>query len=88
MLVPHFGLTGDSGTPENDLLFTSPGLIELNLKLAYIFELRRLDSSLELFGGSDNLLTHYQNDLDTGKNRDSGYLKYGLYKNAEVCRKG
>ncbi len=88
MLVPHFGLTGDSGTPENDLLFTSPGLIELNLKLAYIFELRRLDSSLELFGGSDNLLNHYQNDFDTGKNRDSGYLKYGLYKNAEVCRKG
>ena len=74
MFVPHYGLAGDPGTPENDLLYKSPNFLEANLKLAYIFEFNRLDSSLELFGGVDNLLNHYQNDFDSGKNRDSGYI--------------
>jgi outer membrane receptor for ferrienterochelin and colicins len=76
MLVPHYGLAGDPGTPESDLLFHSPDFIELNLKLDYLFELKRLDSSIKLFVGCDNLLNHYQDDFDKGKNRDSGYI-YG-----------
>jgi outer membrane receptor for ferrienterochelin and colicins len=76
MLVPHYGLAGDPGTPESDLLFNSPDFIELNLKLDYLFELKRLDSSIKLFGGFDNILNHYQDDFDKGKNRDSGYI-YG-----------
>jgi outer membrane receptor for ferrienterochelin and colicins len=79
MFVPHYGLAGDPGTPEIDLLFKSPDFIDANLKLAYIFELKRLDSSIELSGGLDNLLNHYQNDFDKGKNRDSGYI-YGPSK--------
>ncbi len=79
MLVPHYGLTNDAGTPEQDLLFESPRFLEMNLKLGYIFNAVRLDSSIELFGGISNLLNHYQNDFDTGKNRDSNYI-YGPAK--------
>jgi outer membrane receptor for ferrienterochelin and colicins len=79
MLVPHYGLAGDPDTPEKDLLFESPDFFELNLKFSYSFELNRLDSSLELFGGINNMLNHYQDDFDSGKNRDSGYI-YGPAK--------
>jgi outer membrane receptor for ferrienterochelin and colicins len=79
MLVPHYGMAGNPGTPEKDLLFKSADFTEFNLKLAYIFEFKRLDSSLELFGGCNNLLNHYQDDFDSGKNRDSGYI-YGPAK--------
>ncbi len=79
MLVPHYGLVGDAGTPEKDELFSSPDFMEMNLKLGYIFNVKRLDSSLELFGGISNMLNHYQNDFDSGKNRDSNYI-YGPAK--------
>jgi outer membrane receptor for ferrienterochelin and colicins len=64
-----------------NLLFESPDFFELNLKFSYIFELKRLDSSLELFGGINNMLNHYQDDFDSGKNRDSGYI----YGSAKPC---
>ena len=76
MLVPHYGLADDSGTPEQDELFESPSFMETNLKLAYRFDLKRVDSSIELFSGISNLFDDYQNDFDSGKNRDSGYI-YG-----------
>jgi len=76
MLIPHYGLPGDPGTPEQDVLFESPGFMETNLKLGYTFELKRIDSSVELFGGISNLFDAYQDDFDSGKNRDSGYI-YG-----------
>ncbi|MCA1759029.1 MAG: TonB-dependent receptor, partial [Bacteroidales bacterium] len=79
MLVPHYGLAGNPGTPEQDVLFKSPEFMEMNLKLGYIFNMRRLDSSIELFGGISNMLNHYQDDFDTGKNRDSTYI-YGPAK--------
>ena len=76
MLVPHYGAAEDPGTPEQDILFKSPEFLETNLKLAYTFGLQRLDSSIELFGGINNMLNQYQDDFDSGKNRDSGYV-YG-----------
>ncbi|MBN1986883.1 MAG: TonB-dependent receptor [Prolixibacteraceae bacterium] len=79
MLVPHYGLAGDSGTPEQDILFESPAFIENNLKLSYTFSSVRLDSSIELFAGAGNLFNQYQDDFDSGKNRDSGYI-YGPAK--------
>jgi outer membrane receptor for ferrienterochelin and colicins len=79
MLVPHYGLPGDTGTPEQDILFTSPGFWETNVKLSYQFNVKRLDSSFELFGGAGNIFNQYQNDFDSGKNRDSGYI-YGPAK--------
>ncbi|WP_167616252.1 TonB-dependent receptor [Maribellus sediminis] len=79
MLVPHYGLAGDIGTPEMDELFNSPSFMETNIKLAYTFSLKRIDSSIEIFGGVSNLFDAYQNDFDSGKNRDSGYI-YGPAK--------
>jgi outer membrane receptor for ferrienterochelin and colicins len=83
MLIPHYGLSGDPGTPEMDELFKSPGFMDVNLKLGYIFSVTRLDSSIELFGGIGNLLNQYQDDFDTGKNRDSNYI-YGPAKPGSI----
>ena len=79
MLIPHYGLPGDTGTPDNDILFESPDFLETNLKVSYIFNAQRLDSSIELFGGVGNIFDQYQDDFDQGKNRDSGYV-YGPTK--------
>ena len=79
MLVPHYGLPGDAGTIDQDVLFESPNFMETNVKLSYIFTMNRLDSSVELFGGIGNLFDQYQDDFDKGKNRDSGYI-YGPAK--------
>lgn len=79
MLVPHYGLAGDQGTPEMDELFESPSFMETNIRLSYRFELKRIDSSIELFSGVSNLFDAYQDDFDSGKNRDSGYI-YGPSK--------
>ncbi|MDX1283890.1 MAG: TonB-dependent receptor, partial [Draconibacterium sp.] len=67
MLVPHYGLPGDPGTAEQDILFESPDFVETNIKLSYIIGLSRIDSSIELFGGISNLFNHYQDDFDSGK---------------------
>jgi outer membrane receptor for ferrienterochelin and colicins len=42
-----------------------------------------LDSSVELYGGVGNIFNQYQDDFDTGKNRDSGYI-YGAAKPRNV----
>jgi outer membrane receptor for ferrienterochelin and colicins len=76
MLVPHYGLAGDPGTIEQDELFESPTFMETNIKLSYIVNMKRLDSSVEFFGGLNNLFDDYQTDFDSGKYRDSGYI-YG-----------
>lgn len=76
MLVPHFGVKGNQGTPENDLLFKSSSFLENNLKLSYGFKFERIDSEVEFFGGINNLFNRYQNDFDSGKYRDSNYI-YG-----------
>ena len=79
MLVPHYGVPGDPGTPEMDKLFKSPEFMETNLKMSYTLTSNRLDSSFELFGGVGNIFNQYQDDFDKGKNRDSGYI-YGPAK--------
>jgi len=67
-----------AGAPEQvvDEYVSSPSFFELGLKLGYTFKFPVLDSGLELFGGVKNLTNSYQDDFDTGKNRDSGYI-YG-----------
>jgi outer membrane receptor for ferrienterochelin and colicins len=79
MLVPHYGVPGNAGTPENDILFESPDFMETNLKISYTVNSKRLDSSIEFFGGVGNMFNQYQNDFDSGKYRDSGYI-YGPAK--------
>jgi len=79
MLVPHYGVPGNVGTPEHDILFESPSFMETNLKISYTMNSKRLDSSVEIYGGVGNMFNQYQNDFDSGKYRDSGYI-YGPAK--------
>ncbi len=76
MLIPHYGVPGNQGTVQNDILAESPSFFETNIKISYTLNAPRLDSSVEFFGGIGNIFNQYQNDFDSGKYRDSGYI-YG-----------
>jgi len=67
-----------AGAPEQliDTYLKSPTFAELSFKTGYTFNLNKLDSSFELFGGVKNVFNDYQSDFDSGKNRDSNYI-YG-----------
>lgn len=73
MLAPHFG--GAPGV-DGDRLEVTPHFWETNLKLSYTFRLPRLQQSLQLSAGVQNIFNAYQSDFDTGPNRDSNYI-YG-----------
>lgn len=73
MELAHF-----AGAPEQpaDAYITTQSFTELNFKMGYTFLLEQIDSGIEIFGGVKNLTNDYQNDFDSGKNRDSNYI-YG-----------
>ena len=73
MELVHF-----AGAPEQavDEYVTTPAFFEWGVKVGYTFKFecgRQLDWS---FSEVKNLTNAYQNDFDTGRNRDSGYI-YG-----------
>ena len=72
MLVPHF-----AGAPEQDIdeLFTTNNFMDIGIRNSHTLH-QESDKSIELFFGLKNILNAYQNDFDTGKNRDSNYI-YG-----------
>ena len=67
-----------AGAPEqsSDEFIESKPFTELNFKTGYTFKFDKIDSSLEVFAGVKNIFNKYQNDFDSGKNRDSNYI-YG-----------
>jgi len=69
MLVPYFG----PANPEGELR-TSNRFFDLGLKLAYTAKLN--GASSEFSAGIKNILNSYQDDFDTGINRDPAYI-YG-----------
>ncbi|MFK7776364.1 MAG: TonB-dependent receptor [Saprospiraceae bacterium] len=73
MEIAHF-----AGAPEQltDEYLTTKAFTELSLKVGYTFDLKKMDSGLEVFGGVKNVTNAYQDDFDSGKNRDSNYV-YG-----------
>ena len=73
MHIAHF-----AGAPEQtvDELKKTPSFTELGARFGYTFLVGRLDSGIELFTGIDNMFNAFQDDFDTGKNRDSNYV-YG-----------
>ena len=73
MELVHF-----AGAPEQtvDEYVSAPSFFELSVKVAYTFKFEVLDSGLEVFAGVKNLTNAYQNDFDSLRNRDSGYI-YG-----------
>lgn len=73
MELVHF-----AGAPEQtiDEYTTSPDFLEIGMKLGYKILFQEIESGLELFAGVKNMTNAYQNDFDSGKNRDSNYI-YG-----------
>jgi outer membrane receptor for ferrienterochelin and colicins len=77
MLVPYFGLQ-DRGivnyNPEDGALIKSDSFIDLGFKASYDFAI--CNNILQVYTGVKNMLNAYQNDFDSGINRDPGYM-YG-----------
>ncbi len=69
-------LSGAPELPDNDKFVETDTFFVNNLKLSYQFDFGNFDSGFEIFGGIKNIFNKYQNDFDTGKYRDSGYI-YG-----------
>ena len=73
MIVPHY-----AGYIEEDRLETTPSFWVVNLKLQRPINITQ-SSSVSVSLGVHNLLNSYQEDLDKGIDRDSGYV-YGPAK--------
>jgi len=73
MELVHF-----AGAPEQavDEYVTTPSFLEFGLKAGYTFKFEIVDSGLEIFAGVKNLTNAFQDDFDTLRDRDSGYV-YG-----------
>ena len=67
---------GGSLEQENDEYKTSDIFNVIGFKFTYIQKVERVGISLEYSLGVKNLLNDYQNDFDSGKNRDSNFI-YG-----------
>lgn len=74
MDIAHFG--GENTGQAIDEYKETPSFLETSLRLGYTFNSAKLNTGIELFGGVKNITNAYQNDFDTGKNRDSNYV-YG-----------
>ncbi len=74
MKMPHIGGEG-TGHPKTTF-FTSTPFSEFSTKLGYTFEIDKIDSGIELYGGVKNIFNDYQQAFDIGKNRDSNFT-YG-----------
>ena len=70
MIVPHY-----AGFIEEDCMETTPDFFDLNVKFNYTFVLHD-HIKLQVNTGVQNILNHFQSDLDRGEFRDSGYF-YG-----------
>ena len=70
MIVPHY-----AGYIAEDRMETTPQFFDLGVKFNYTFVLRD-HIKLQLNTGVQNMLNHFQPDLDRGEWRDSGYF-YG-----------
>ena len=70
MIVPHY-----AGYIAEDRMETTPHFFDLNLKFNYTFILHD-HIKLQVNTGVQNILNHFQPDLDQGEFRDSGYF-YG-----------
>ncbi len=71
MLIAHF-----AGAPEQstNAYKRTPSFHEFSFKSSYQFDLNEMNTGLEVFGGIKNIFNAYQEDFDTGKNRDSNYV--------------
>lgn len=69
-------VAGENTGQDIDEYSKTPTFTELSLRAGYTFNLDKVNTSLELYGGIKNVTNSYQDDFDFGKNRDSNYV-YG-----------
>jgi outer membrane receptor for ferrienterochelin and colicins len=73
MKIAHFaGATNQTV----DEMITSKTFSEVNSKIGYTIESKKLGFDFEIYGGMKNIFNAYQTDFDLGKNRDSNFV-YG-----------
>lgn len=73
MLVPYFG--PQLANPEKGELRKTGSFFDAGLKLSYEIHLTEI-INMQINGGIKNIFNSYQNDFDTGINRDPAYI-YG-----------
>jgi outer membrane receptor for ferrienterochelin and colicins len=73
MDVAHFA---GAANQSRDEIIESKIFNELGFKAAYTFNVSKINTKLELFGGIKNITNSYQEDFDIGKDRDSNFI-YG-----------
>ncbi len=73
MDLAHF-----AGAPEQqiDEYITTKSFTELGMKIGYTFSFESINSGIEVSTGVKNILNSYQDNFDSGKNRDSNFI-YG-----------
>ena len=71
MLLTHF-----AGAPEQeqDEYYTSPVFHNFGIRIAHKQNWKGSNLGMEVFGGIKNILNSYQNNFDSGKNRDSNFI--------------
>ncbi len=72
MLIPYFGL--NIPDPDAGELHESDSFLDLGAKISYSVKLN--GASLKVYAGIKNIMNSYQNDFDSGIDRDPGYI-YG-----------
>lgn len=70
MLLEHH-----AGMIEHNESVVTPDFLDMGFKAAYDFKVYKT-FSLQLNGGVQNIFNSFQNDFDSGADRDSGYI-YG-----------
>ncbi|MCG8410746.1 MAG: TonB-dependent receptor [Bacteroidales bacterium] len=74
MLVPYYGVKLPETKREQGVLRESDPFFDLGAKLSYKFRLN--GASMKIFVGMKNIFNSYQDDFDSTKDRDPGYI-YG-----------
>lgn len=69
-------VAGENTGQDVDEYYKTSSFTEVSLRLGYTFNIPKVSSGVELYGGVKNITNSYQNDFDFGKNRDSNYV-YG-----------
>lgn len=75
MLVPYFGLLQPDS--EEGMLKKSERFVDLDVNISYNLELN--GTNIQLFSGMKNMFDAYQNDFDSGVDRDPGYVYGPIY---------
>ncbi len=81
MIIPYFGT--QISDPDSGELRETPTFFDLGMKVRYNIKLN--GATLQLFTGVKNITNSYQDDFDTGINRDPSYMYGPLNPRTVYC---